>query len=117
MQSVWLSIIVVTLPPTLYSIAVDEFYPFGYENGDAKMELRGDVVSSPIAFPSTFNYFTAGHNRCYVSIIFKFFNAFEDVNIPSILLIQMFYFLIWLFIIISVQYILIIILKKKFCRF
>lgn len=72
MQSVWLSIIVVTLPPTLYSIAVDEFYPFGYENGDAKMELRGDVVSSPIAFPSTFNYFTAGHNRCYVSIIFNF---------------------------------------------
>lgn len=72
MQSVWLSIIVVTLPPTLYSIAVGEFYPFGYENGDAKMELRGDVVSSPIAFPSTFNYFTAGHNRCYVSIIFNF---------------------------------------------
>lgn len=72
MQSVWLSIIVVTLPPTLYSIAVDEFYPFGYENGDAKMEVRGDVVSPPIAFPSTFNYFTAGHNRCYVSIIFNF---------------------------------------------
>lgn len=52
MQSVWLSIIVVTLPPTLYSIAVDEFYPFGYENGDAKMELRGDVVSSPLLLSS-----------------------------------------------------------------
>lgn len=80
MQNVWLTIIVVTLPPTLYSITVDKFYPFGHENGDVQLELRADVVSSPIVFPSTFNYFTGGHNRGYVSICVLFFNAFEKVN-------------------------------------
>lgn len=80
MQNVWLTIIVVTLPQTLYSIAIDEFYPFGDENGDVQLEFKADVVSSSFEFPSTFNYFTGGHNRGYVSICVLFFNAFEEVN-------------------------------------
>lgn len=55
-----------------YSIVVDEFYFFGYENGDVKMELRGDVVFLFIVFLFMFNYFIVGYNRCYVSIILNF---------------------------------------------
>lgn len=55
---------------TYLSISVDDFYPFGDENGDSKLPRRDDAVSQSIEFPTSFAFFNVDRHNCYVSIFY-----------------------------------------------
>lgn len=55
---------------TYLSISVDDFYPFGDENGDSKLPRRDDAVSQSIEFPTSFAFFNVDRHNCSVSIFY-----------------------------------------------
>ena len=50
-------------------IAIEDFYQFGSEAGDAAIGRTLDGSSPPINLPSPFNFFGQSFNRMFVSLL------------------------------------------------
>lgn len=57
MKKLCLAVFYSSLFPTYLSILVGEFYPFGDENGDSRLQTGDDINSQSIEFPTSFAFF------------------------------------------------------------
>lgn len=55
---------------TYLYITVDDFYPFGNENGDSRLPRGDDEISQSVEFPTSFAFFNVDRHNCFVSIIY-----------------------------------------------
>lgn len=73
MKKLCLALFYSSLFPAYLSISVDDFYPFGSENGDSRLPREDDIISESIEFPTSFAFFNVDRHNGYVSIFYYFF--------------------------------------------
>lgn len=74
MKKLCLSLFYSSLFPTYLSILVDDFYPFGNENGDSRLPKDDEIFSESIEFP----FFNVDRHNGFVSIFYYFFRLHDQ---------------------------------------
>ena len=65
----WLLAAYIVLTTDVTAIPLQQFYPYGVENGDSLIHRNDDGFSLPVPLPSQFNFFGQSVYYFYVSYI------------------------------------------------